>query len=93
MYITTRGMILRNATAAIFNGSITLGILLIAPLGLAAVITNTLLVTGSTFLVCSGADLVVSWLIQPVKYKGSFFRKSSQGEIESIPYKDIERQE
>ncbi len=35
--------VLRNLVTAVVNGSITLAILLIAPLGLAAVITNTIL--------------------------------------------------
>lgn len=37
--------------------------ILIAPLGLAAVITNTFLVTLSTFFVCTFADQVVIWLL------------------------------
>ena len=39
----------RNLLAALVNEAITLTILLIAPLGLAAVITNTLLVMAGTF--------------------------------------------
>jgi hypothetical protein len=38
----------RNLLAALVNEAITLTILLIAPLGLAAVITNTLLVMAGT---------------------------------------------
>jgi hypothetical protein len=44
------------------NGGITLIILLIAPLGLAAVIINTLLVAVSTYIVASAADRVILWL-------------------------------
>jgi hypothetical protein len=36
--------------------------LLIAPLGLAAVIINTLLVAVSTYIVASAADRVILWL-------------------------------
>jgi hypothetical protein len=46
MYITYRSLLVRNLALAIANGSITLIILLIAPLGLAAVILNTVHITG-----------------------------------------------
>jgi hypothetical protein len=52
----------RNALVAISNGSITLVILLIAPLGLAAVIINTLLVTVVTYAVSSIVDRIIVWL-------------------------------
>jgi hypothetical protein len=44
MYISPRTAFTRNSLVSIGTGSITLVILLIAPLGLAAVIINTLLV-------------------------------------------------
>ncbi|RDH51448.1 CRISPR-associated protein Csx18 [Fischerella thermalis] len=62
MYILPRVATLRNALLSIFNGSITLIILLIAPLGLAAVIINTLLVTIATFFVATIADRAIAWL-------------------------------
>ncbi len=62
MYISTRASQVRNILVSIFNGSITLVILLIAPLGLAAVIINTLLVTVATYAVSSVADEVIAWL-------------------------------
>ncbi|WP_017303825.1 CRISPR-associated protein Csx18 [Spirulina subsalsa] len=62
MYISTRAALVRSTVAAAANGAITLALLLIAPLGLAAVITNTVLITLSTLLVCMGGDLVVAWL-------------------------------
>ncbi|ACB00986.1 MULTISPECIES: CRISPR-associated protein Csx18 [Cyanophyceae] len=63
MYLSSRGIVVRNLAAALINGAITLVILLIAPLGLAAVIMNTFLVGLSTFLVCSAMDLVSAWLL------------------------------
>lgn len=42
MYLTPKTAFVRNLAAAILNGTITLIILLIAPLGLLAVIVNTL---------------------------------------------------
>ncbi|MGB5963596.1 MAG: CRISPR-associated protein Csx18 [Coleofasciculaceae cyanobacterium] len=65
MYISTRSQQLRNALVSISTGSITLIILLIAPLGLAAVIINSLLVTLATYLVSSVADRVIVWLLPP----------------------------
>lgn len=63
MYLSIRGSFIRNVAAAVVNGAITLAILLIAPLGLASVITNTALITISTFLVCTVGDLIVVWLL------------------------------
>lgn len=54
---------MRNVAVAAVNGTITLIVLLIAPLGLAAVLINTLLVTASTFLVSTLMDFVVRWLL------------------------------
>lgn len=65
MYISTRAALLRNALVSIANGSITLIILLIAPLGLAAVMINTLLVTVATYAVSSVADQVIAWFLPP----------------------------
>lgn len=65
MYISTRSQLLRNALVAVSTGGITLIILLIAPLGLAAVIINTLLVTLVTYVVSSVADRVIVWLLPP----------------------------
>ena len=48
MYTTLRAANVRNLSIALVNGTVTLIILLIAPLGLAAVITNTFLVTTAT---------------------------------------------
>ncbi len=64
MYISPRVSIVRNILVSFFNGGITLVILLIAPLGLAAVIINTLLVTVATYAVSSVADRAIAWLEQ-----------------------------
>lgn len=62
MYISSRTAQFRNLSIAIINGTITLVILLIAPLGLAAVIINTALVTLTTYLTASIGDRVVRYL-------------------------------
>jgi hypothetical protein len=57
--------VLRNLVTAVVNGSITLAILLIAPLGLAAVITNTILVAIASFFSGSLAEIVMGFLSSP----------------------------
>jgi hypothetical protein len=63
MYISQRGLIVRNLALATANGSITLVILLIAPLGLAAVIINTILITISTFATATASDRLIQYLL------------------------------
>jgi hypothetical protein len=67
MYISPRVATLRHVLVSIFNGGITLIILLIAPLGLAAVIINTLLVTMATYVVSGIADRVIILLLPEQK--------------------------
>jgi len=57
--------VLRNLVTAVVNGSITLAILLIAPLGLAAVITNTILVAIASFFSGILAEIVMDFLSSP----------------------------
>ena len=52
---------LTSLITALINGSITLAILLIAPLGLAAVITNTVLVMIASFFSGSLAEIVMGF--------------------------------
>ena len=65
MYITSRASTIRNFSLAAVNGTITLIILLVAPLGLATVISNTFLVTVATFFASTVADQIVRYLLQP----------------------------
>lgn len=67
MYISSKATFIRNLSASIINSLITLVLLLIAPLGLATVITNTIAVGVSTFIVCTSLDLVTVWLIRDHK--------------------------
>lgn len=62
MYISPRTTLVRNVSVSIVNGGITLIILLIAPLGLMAVIINTVLVALTTYIVSVGADRVMAFL-------------------------------
>ena len=80
MYISRRSATFRNVSISTVNGGITLVILLIAPLGLAAVIINTLLVTVATYIVASAADRVILWL-EPEQ--NAEFTSSGTGEYRS----------
>lgn len=62
MYLSPRSSQVRNIVVAIVNGSITLVILLIAPLGLAAVIVNTLLVAFASYGTATFADRIILYL-------------------------------
>jgi hypothetical protein len=62
---------------ATINGTVTLIILLIAPLGLLAVIVNTFLVAMSTFIVCYLSDGIVLWLSYSRPYQ-SLDRRSEK---------------
>jgi hypothetical protein len=77
----TRAHQLRNGLVAIFNGIITLIILLIAPLGLAAVVVNTLLVTAATYVVSSIADWVIVWLLPAASAELLSSGEQKQGNI------------
>lgn len=59
MYLSNRALQVRNASIAGLNGALTLIILLIAPLGLAAVIINTVLVTIATYATGTAVDRII----------------------------------
>ncbi|MFN6475218.1 CRISPR-associated protein Csx18 [Nostoc sp. DedQUE07] len=68
MYISSRAALIRNLGIALLNGAITLIILLIAPLGLTAVIINTILIAVASFVNATVGDAVVNFL-QPSQIK------------------------
>jgi hypothetical protein len=59
-----KGNFVKNIASAFVNGLITLSLLLIAPLGLASVITNTIAIFVSTFIVTMAFDFITLWLKQ-----------------------------
>jgi hypothetical protein len=89
MHISTRTAGFRNLALSVVNGVITLIVLLIAPLGLAAVIINTLLIAVATFLAGEIADRVIRYL-QPSS-AGETFRNSQQNQIQSRDRRQIDR--
>ena len=64
MVMSQRAALIRNVLVSGTNGAITLVILLIAPLGLAAVWINTLLVVAASFGTATLSDRVILFLQQ-----------------------------
>ena len=62
MYLSTRSATIRNIAVALLNGLVTLSILLIAPMGLAGVMSNTLLVTLCSLINATLGDSIVRYL-------------------------------
>ncbi|MBD2666244.1 hypothetical protein B6N60_04854 [Richelia sinica FACHB-800] len=88
MYISRRSAAVRNVSVSTINGGITLVILLIAPLGLTAVIMNTLLVTLATYLVSSMGDRILLWL-EPEQ--NAELTSSEEGEHRSTSKSNLQR--
>jgi hypothetical protein len=84
MFISHRGAFIKNVSLAIANSLITLTLLLIAPLGLAAVITNTIAVGISTFMIATFFDIVVLWLLEGQKNNPYLSRAYRQQPLDSI---------
>lgn len=64
MLISWKGSLIKSIAIAFINGLITLILLLIAPLGLATVITNTVMITLSSFMVSIMFDFITIWLLK-----------------------------
>jgi hypothetical protein len=62
MYFTPRSALVRNVAVAVVNGAITYIILIIAPLGLMAVIINTALVVIATYVTATTGDRIMAYL-------------------------------
>lgn len=91
MYRSARAAQVRNASVAVVNGAITLGILLIAPLGLAAVIINTILVTAATYATSTVADRIV-YFLQPERQQAELLGQLSKGSpVQPTNRSDINR--
>ena len=81
MYLSSRSALVRNLSVSVVNGSITLIILLIAPLGLIAVITNMLLVTFFSLVTGTAADRIVGYLT-PQTQEAELLRRGNKTEIQ-----------
>ncbi|GAB4335137.1 MAG: hypothetical protein OHK0047_24190 [Leptolyngbyaceae cyanobacterium] len=90
MYLTARSAQVRNLAVAAVNGAITLVILLIAPLGLAAVVINTLLVTVATYATATIADRIVRYL-QPDVRQAELIDRSQRSSLQRPHPNDLDR--
>jgi hypothetical protein len=90
MYLTPRSAQVRNLAVAAVNGSITLIILLIAPLGLAAVLINTALVTVASYATATIADRIVRYL-QPDVRRAEFINPSQPSSLQRPNPNDLDR--
>lgn len=90
MYISPRAAQVRNLSVAAVNGLITLIILLIAPLGLAAVVINTLLVTVATYATATIADRIVRYL-QPDVRQAELIDRSQRSSLQRPHPNDLDR--
>jgi hypothetical protein len=96
MFISNKGAFIKNISLAIANSLITLILLLIAPLGLAAVISNTIAVGFSSLMVATFFDLVVLWLLEgqgnktrlSSVYREQPFRSISEEKSQEIQTRD-----
>jgi len=61
-FLTVKMARVRNLSVAVANGVISLTILLIAPMGLFAVIVNTLLIVAATYGSLTASDRVIAYL-------------------------------
>ncbi|WP_330203594.1 CRISPR-associated protein Csx18 [Cyanobacterium sp. Dongsha4] len=78
MSISCEGSLIKSITVAFFYGLITLSLLLIAPLGLTSVITNTIDVSIYSLAVTIAFDLITALLL-----------KSSANKFLDYSYQDL----
>jgi len=93
MLISCKGSLIKSIAIAFFNGLITLILLLIAPLGLAAVIMNTIMITVSSFMVSVIFDVITIWLLKSPN--NNFFDVPYDNKMEQLRHKkssEIQRQ-
>ncbi len=90
MYIKPRTAQVRNLAVSAVNGIVTLIILLIAPLGLAAVIINTVLVTVATYATATASDRILQFL-KGDSQQAELLGTSNPGSIQRHPPNDLDR--
>ncbi|WP_448573887.1 CRISPR-associated protein Csx18 [Trichothermofontia sp.] len=92
MYLSKKSARMRNLAVAVVNGVLTWIILIIAPLGLMAVIVNTLLVAIASYVSATLADKVVRYL-QPEAQRAELLGRSRSDLVQSQDESDLERGE
>ncbi|MBE9221768.1 hypothetical protein IQ215_03580 [Cyanobacterium stanieri LEGE 03274] len=92
MLISWKGSLIKSIAMGISNGTVTLILLLIAPMGLAGVITTTIAVMLTTLAVSLSFDLITLWLIKSseVNFLDHPYKNPKGGQISSAKKMEIE---
>lgn len=90
MYISSRAAAVRNFSLSATNGLITLVILIIAPLGLVAVIINTMLIVVARYITATVADRVVQYLTSSTQ-QAELLARANQSQIRRRESDDLDR--
>ncbi len=81
MYISSRAASVRNIALSATNGAVSLVILLIAPLGLTAVIINTALIVVTTYITATAADRIIRYLSSSTIQQAELLSRTNQSQI------------
>lgn len=81
MYISSRAASIRNLALSATNGAVSLVILLIAPLGFAAVIINTILIVVTTYITATAADRIIRYLSSSTTQQAELLSRTNQSQI------------
>lgn len=90
MYISSRAASVRNLTLSAINGFITLIILLIAPLGIVAVIINTMLIVVATYITATAADRIIQYLSSSTQ-QAELLSRAKSSQIRRREIDDLDR--
>jgi hypothetical protein len=88
-FLTSKVAQVRNVSVSVVNGAISLIILLIAPLGLLAVIVNTLLIIASTYTVTTISDRIIVYLQRG--QQADLLPRSDRSDLQSGNRNDLDR--
>ncbi|AFZ47047.1 hypothetical protein Cyast_1078 [Cyanobacterium stanieri PCC 7202] len=92
MLISCKGSLIKSIAVALGNGIVTLVLLLVAPMGLAGVITTTIAITIATLVVTFIFDLITLWLIKSpvINFLDYPYREIKTGQISSAQKMEME---
>lgn len=88
MYFTARAALVRNLGVAAVNGLVTYIILIIAPLGLMAVVINTVLVMVASYGTATLGDRIITYLF---KDSPSVRELGQSDDLQRRPSDDLDR--
>lgn len=80
-FLTSKVARVRNLSVSVANGVISLTILLIAPMGLFAVVVNTLLIVATTYGTLTASDRVIAYLQRDERRRDSLGAVQDSSEL------------